>query len=105
MSNQAFIQQETHIVHKTQHTTKSVNVFDDYGQGSICLDSFCDSFYADDMELLEFVLETVRTGEYEAVDAALSSVYEDEKGMYIESTWYQWEQIKPVFEKVWDQNS
>ena len=58
--------------------------FDDYGQGSICLNSFCDNFYEDDMELLEFVLETVRTGEYEAVDAVLSSVYEDEKGMYIE---------------------
>jgi len=100
MSNQATIQQETTIIHKTQQKTKSVCVFDDYGYGSICLDDYCDTFYEDDLELLEFVLETVRTGASEAVDGVLSSVFEDEKGMTIENTWYDWKQLKPVFEKA-----
>jgi len=52
------------------------------------------------LELLEFVLETVRTGASEAVDGVLSSVFEDEKGMTIENTWYDWKQLKPVFEKA-----
>lgn len=100
MSNQAYIQQETITVHKTQQITKKVSVFDDYGEGYICLDSYCDTFYEDDLELLLFVLETVKNGEYEAVDTILSYVYENEKGMYIEGTWYNWEQIKPIFQKA-----
>ena len=100
MNNRAYIQQKTTITYKTQQTTKSVSIFDDYGYGSICLDSYCDTFYEDDLELLLFVLETVRTESQEAVDAVLDSIYEDEKGMYIEGTWYSWEQIKPVFERV-----
>ena len=100
MSNKVIIQQETTITHKTKATTKSVVVYDDYGAGSICLDEYCDTFYEDDIELLLFVLETVRTGASEAVDTILSSVYEDEKGMEIEGTWYNWEQIKPVYQKA-----
>lgn len=100
MSSRAYIQQETTIIHKTKQTTKTVSIFDDYGQGSICLGNYRDTFYEDDLELLLFVLETVKTGGLEAVDSILSSVFEDEKGMYIEGTWYDWEQIIPVFEKA-----
>ena len=102
MSNKATIQQETTIIHKTKQTTKIVSVFDDYGQGSISLDGYSDTFYDDDLELLSFVLEAVKTGGLEAVDTVLSSVFENEKGMDIEDTWYEWEQIKPVFEKAWE---
>ena len=100
MSNRATIQQETTIIHKTQQATKSVCVFDEYGQGSICLDSYCDTFYEDDLELLLFVLETVKAGWLEAVEGVVNAVYENENGMVIEGTWYNWEQVKPVFEKA-----
>lgn len=99
MSNKVTIQQQTIVIHKTQQKTKIVCIFDDYGEGSLCLDDYCDAFYEDDLELLEFVLEAVRAGASEAIDHILSSVYEDEKGIEIEGTWYDWGQIKPVFEK------
>ena len=100
MSNRASIQQETTIVNKTKETTKSVAIYDDYAEGNICLDDYCDSFYDDDFELLLFVLETIKNGEHEAVDTILSSVFENEKGMYIEGKWYGWKQIEPVFQKA-----
>ena len=100
MSNQATIQQETTIIHRTQKMTKTVSVFDDYAEGSICLDEYCDTFYEDDLELLLFVLEAIRTGASEAIDSILNSVFGNEKGMFIEDTWYNWEQLKPVFEKA-----
>ena len=100
MSNRATIQQETTIIHKTQQTTKSVCVFDSYGEGCICLDDYCDTFYENDMELLLFVLETVKNGEHELIDTILSYAYENENGMYIEGKWYNWEKIQPVFEKA-----
>lgn len=101
MSNRAYIQQETTIRHKTNKIMKTVVVFDDYNQGSILLDEYQDSFFEDDLELLEFTLVAIKSGGLEAVDDVLSSVFEDEKGMIIEDSWYQWEQIKPVFEKIW----
>lgn len=45
MSNRASIQQETIIVHKTGQKSHCVSVFDNYGQGSICLENYSDSFY------------------------------------------------------------
>lgn len=100
MSSRTYIQQETTIIHKTKRTTKTVSIFDDYSQGSICLDDYRDTFCEDDMELLLFVLEAVKDGGLETVDTIVSSAFEDEKGMYIEGTWYDWEQIQPVFEKT-----
>ena len=100
MSSKTHIQQETRIIHKTKQTTKIVSVFDDFGQGSISLDDYSDTFYDDDMELLSFVLETVKTGGLETVDNVLDSVYGNKTGLSIEDSWYEWEQIEQVFEKA-----
>ncbi len=104
MDNQskAYIQQQTIIIHKSKQTTKAVAVFDDYGQGSICLDDYCDDFYKDDMELLAFVLETAKGVGMGDVNDVLDSVYGNKTGMHIEDTWYDWKQIEPVFEKSID---
>lgn len=105
MSNRASIQQETLIVHKTGKKYNNVNVFDDYGHDSIPLDDYFDTFYEDDMELLQFVLERIKEGDcFDAVASVIDHVAETQKGMYIEGTWYDWEEIKKVFDKVdfWD---
>ncbi len=103
MSNRASIQQETIIVHKTGQTSHCVSVFDNYGQGSICLENYSDSFYEDDLELLLFVLERVQEDNgIQSVQQVLEHVFEYKTGIYIEGTWYDWEQIKPVFDKVWE---
>jgi hypothetical protein len=95
MSNKAYIQQETTIVHKTKKSSKSVSVYDSHGQGSISLDKF----YEDDMELLVFLLEAVKGGGLDNVNDVLDSVYANKRGMVIEDIWYDWEQIETVFEK------
>ena len=100
MSSKAYIQQVTTIIHKTKETTKSVSIFDDYGQGSICLDDKRNTFFEDDMELLFFVLEKAKTVGLDDVNDVLDSVYGNKRGMNIEGTWYDWEQIEPVFEKA-----
>jgi len=100
MSNRATIKQETTIAYKSKDETKSVCIFDNYGEGSICLDDYCDTFYEDDLELLMFVLETVKTPGFTIIHAVLDFVFEHENGMYIDDTWYNWEQIQPVFKKA-----
>ena len=100
MSNKAYIQQVTTITHKTKQTTKSVSIFDDYSQGSICLGDYRNTFFEDDMELLLFVLEKIKTVGLDDVNDVLDSVYANKKGIVIEDTWYDWEQIEPVFEKA-----
>lgn len=100
MSSKTYIQQVTTIIHKTKETAKSVSIFDDYSQGSICLEDSRTTFFEDDMELLLFVLETVKTVGLDDVNDVLDSVYANKKGMSIEDTWYDWEQIEPVFEKA-----
>ncbi|MBN2286884.1 MAG: hypothetical protein JXI43_10585 [Tissierellales bacterium] len=101
MSNRAYIQQETKRIKKTRKSTGIVNVFDDYAEGSICLDDYEDEFYSDDFELLQFVLEVVRDEGNPNIEAILAYVQEHERGLFIEGNWYTWEQVKPVFEKVW----
>jgi hypothetical protein len=100
MSNRAYIQQETIIIYKTKQATKSVCVYDDFWQGSIYLLDYVNTFFDDDLELLLFVLQVVRTGTLEAIDNVLISVFENETGIYIEDSWYDWDKIKPFFEKA-----
>ncbi len=101
MSNRAYIQQERRIIQETKETVDLINVFDDYAEGSICLDDYDDEFYSDDLELLQSVLEIVRDEDKPEIEAILSYVQEHERSICIEGNWYQWEQIKPVFDKVW----
>ncbi len=106
MSNQAFIEQRTITTrHNGEEVNKEICICDDYGSGSIDLTEDYDSFYDDDMELLEMVLNSVFNEdssiktEFNIIDI-LNNVKNNERGIYIEGTWYDWEDIKPVFEKV-----
>ena len=101
MSNQASIQQDTTTVKRTRRKYKNVSVFDDYGKGTIHLDTYCDTFYEDDLELLQFVLERIKEGDVsKEVEAVIDYVYENQKGITIEGTLYGWDKIKSVFDKV-----
>lgn len=99
MSNKANIQQQTATVRHTGETSKEVVVFDDYGIGIINLDSYSDNFYDDDLELLATVVQVVDEGGLDNIRGILDNVQENETGIYIEGTWYDWEEIKQVFEK------
>ena len=98
MSNRASICQETVKQYRNGQESKVISVFDDYGQGSISVESFSD----DDMEVLAMVMKEVQEqGGLDNVETILDSVVSSEKGLYIEGTWYDWKEIKPVFDKLW----
>lgn len=99
MSNKANIQQQTATVRHTGEISKEVVVFDDFGIGIINLDSYSDNFYDDDLELLATVVQVVDEGGLENVRGILDHVEENETGMFIEGKWYEWKEIKHIFEK------
>ncbi len=99
MSNRTTIQQQTSTVRHNGETSKEVVVFDNYGSGTINLDTYSDNFYDDDLELLATVIQVVDEGGLGNVRGILDHVQENETGMFIEGTWYDWKDIKHVFEK------
>ncbi len=99
MSNRATIQQQTANVRHNGETSKEVIVFDDHGSGTINLDSYSDNFYDDDLELLTTVIQVVDEGGLDNIRGILDHVQENETGMSIEGTWYEWKEIKHIFEK------
>ncbi len=99
MSNRATIQQQTATVRHNGEKSKEVVVFDDFGSGAIDLDSYSDNFYDDDLELLATVVQVVNEGGLENVRGILGHIQENGTGMFIEGTWYEWKEIKHVFEK------
>lgn len=100
MSNRANIQQETVTVRHTGETSKVIEVFDNYGQGSIAIET-CDleDFVDNELELLALVFQAIETGGLDNIATILTSVQENETGMSIEGTWYDWEELKPIFDK------
>jgi len=101
MGNRASIEQQTITVKYNGEEDKIIAIFDDYGQGSLSLAEYCDTFYDDDLELLLAVLERIQeTTGIENVENVIDNVYENKKGMSIEGEWYDWEQIKPIFDRV-----
>lgn len=77
--------------HPQGDRTYGCRIYDDYGQ------SYCntwDSFPCDDLKALVMV---IRSDTDETTHAILSSIREDETGIYIGDNWYEWDQIKHLF--------
>jgi hypothetical protein len=101
MSNRASICQETHIIRHNGEEQKTISIFDDYGECDIFVKKFIDN----DLELLEDVVRSVKEeiGVGEIIETIINYVRTEEKGIYIEGKWYDWEEIKPVFDKVYSE--
>ena len=99
MSNRATIIQQTATIKYNGQKSKEVVVSDDYGMGTINLDSYSDTFYEDDLEILAVVVQSIAEGGFDAITGVLDHVQECERGMNIEGTWYDWEDIKHVLGK------
>jgi hypothetical protein len=98
MSNRATIIQQTTTIKYNGQESKEIVVADDYAMGTIDLDS-SDTFYEDDLELLAMVVQSIAEGGFDAITGVLDHVQECERGMNIEGTWYDWEEIKHVLGK------
>ena len=101
MSNRATIVQQTTTIKYNGQENKEIVVSDDYAMGTISLDSVSatDTFYENDLELLAAVVKVIAEGGFDAITGILEHVQECVKGISIEGTWYDWEEIRDVLEK------
>lgn len=61
---------------------------------ALSFDNNAEAMIKDDLELLRYVKKTADT----AAKAMLDFIQENEKGILINNSWYDWEQIKQVWE-------
>jgi len=76
---------------RSGESTYGVRVYDDHAQS---YDNNWESIPDDDLEVLKLVTYCSD----EAISAMMSFVQENEKGIEIGDTWYEWEQIKSIFD-------
>jgi hypothetical protein len=89
MSNRASIQPTKFENVRSGHVTLGVRVHDDYGQS---YDNTWDSIPDDDLDVLQKVLDSE--------DEVIKSILTPDKGIYIGDIWYDWEQIKHLWEET-----
>ncbi len=100
MSNTAYIKQGTFEVRHNGEKSKRVIFYDDYGTEYILLDLYGESFYDDDIELLDFIMGLCQSEDcYDNARDILDNIEENESGMFINGEFYDWEQLKPLFKE------
>lgn len=99
MSNRATIIQQTTTIKHNGQKSKEIVVSDDYGTGTINIEGRSDTFYENDLELLAMVIHIAKEDGIDSVRSILTNVQECERGMNIEGTWYDWEEVKDVLGK------
>lgn len=99
MSNRLCIQQEEKTVRHTAEMSKVVELFDNYGQGSLDLDEI--GFFDNELDLLRWVVKQIQEDDgVDNIGALIEEVFFRQLGISIEGIWYDWEQLKPVFEEM-----
>lgn len=81
------IRQAKKIIYHSGVVENVVEIYDDFTKEEIDLN--CDSFYDDDMELLDLVVKRYRDD-----DRVIDEGYINERGLEINGTWYEYEKIK-----------
>ena len=89
MSNNVCIEPTVFVNERTGCKSHGVRVYDDYDQ---TYDNNFEFIPADDMD----VLKLVRKSCDEKIGAMLDFIVEEEKGIEIGGTWYDWAEIKGV---------
>lgn len=98
MSNNVNIIQQTTIEKCSGRKNKEIVVSDDYEMGTINIEGRSDTFYDDDLELLKMVIHIAKEDGLESIRNILTNLQENERGMNIEGTWYDWDEIKDILE-------
>lgn len=92
MSNRAYIEPTEFRNVRTGDVSLGVLVWDDFGCGYT---NHWESIPDDDLDILHKVLSEHIS---EEVDGVIRLVFEQEKGLYIGNVYYEWEDVK----RVWD---
>ena len=77
--------------------TYGFRLYDDHGQN---YDNTAESPITDDLELLKWALEMHPIKEDSDMSDCLNEVAVNKKGMEINGQWYDWDEIKHLFEQV-----
>lgn len=97
MSNRVNIERRKIEKIRTGRTWFEVYISDDYNSGSIEFNSLLEN----DLDLLKECLSVQYLSQYcKEVSSLLDHIDEFERGVYIDDTWYDWEEIKHVFKEV-----
>jgi hypothetical protein len=97
MSNRVTMKQYTRTDKATGNMFKFIEVFDDYEYDFICLDDYQENFFDDELELLKFVIQVVIDNPCTVMESLFDYVVENEMGISIENNWYDWNEIKDLF--------
>ena len=92
MSNRATIEPTEFTNIRTGMKSHGVRVYDDYGQ---TYDNTWAFIPDDDME----ILEKVKNSDDEIVVAIIDHLVEMQKGITIGDNWYEWDDIKHLFDE------
>ena len=99
MSNRANI--ETVKFKRWDDKEKSIGliVSDDYGHGILTVGIYDDSVNVkDDMDILRYCKNNGSEADPDVM-SIIDSLLENEKGMRINNTWYDWSEIKHIFDE------
>jgi hypothetical protein len=96
MSNRANLERQKVTKIKTGETLNQLLLFDDYGENTYIVESIPD----DDLECLIECIKQHKEEQYR--QGVLDNTYESEKGISIDGTWYDWEEIYPLFKEYWE---
>lgn len=92
MSNRAVLEPTKFISVRSGRESYGYRFYDDYA-GTYC--NNLDSIPEDDLEFLKLVMES---GLDEVGRGIMDFIIEEEHGVYIGDTWYEWDKIKHVFD-------
>ena len=91
MSNRATIEPTEFVSIKTGRKSYGIRVYDDYGQ---TYDNTWDIIPVGDME----ILSRVKDSDDDTMVAIIDHLIEFQKGISIGDNWYEWDDIKHLFE-------
>jgi len=94
MSNRYQLCRQTRIDVKDNISTLYLVISDDFGEDSYIVDSFPD----DDLECLEICITQQKEEQYRS-NEVLDGLFESQKGIDIDNTWYDHDEISHLFDK------
>ena len=101
MSNRVCIQRRKVELIKSGEVSLEALMFESAGSGALDSMTF-ESLPDSDIDLLEMVMtEEKNMSTSMAIGGLLDYMFERQKGIDIDGTWYDWEEIKYLFDKIW----
>lgn len=104
MSNRAIVSQITETEYKSGKSCKTVHISDSDGIVTVDLGELTDTdtFFENELDLLGELLNWAKDYGNSYLDSLFNWITSDEKGMSIDGTWYDWDEIKEIFNSHWD---